>query len=41
MVDILRPLTLGSAAGALFAAVLNSLPIRLGSRVALGAGIGA
>lgn len=41
MLDIVRTLTLGGTAGALFAAVLTSLPIRPGSRLALGAGIGA
>jgi hypothetical protein len=41
MLDILTTSTIGSAAGTLFAAVLTSLPIRLGSRLALGAGIGA
>jgi len=41
MLDILRTLTIGSAAGTLFAAVLTSLPITLGSRLALGASIGA
>ncbi len=41
MFDTLRTLTLGATAGALFAAVLSSLPIRPGARVALGAGIGA
>lgn len=39
--DILRTLTIGAAAGTVFAAVLSSLPIRIGSRLALGAGIGA
>jgi hypothetical protein len=41
MLEILRTLTFGATAGTLFAAVLGSLPIRLGSRLALGAGIGA
>ncbi|HZY98268.1 MAG TPA: hypothetical protein VFE36_01710 [Candidatus Baltobacteraceae bacterium] len=41
MLVILRTLTLGATAGTLFAAVLSALPIRLGSRLALGAGIGA
>jgi len=41
MLDILRTLTFGATAGTLFAAVLNSLPIRPGSRLALGAGIGS
>lgn len=41
MLEILRTLSIGATAGALFAAVLVSLPIRLGSRVALGAGVGA
>ncbi len=41
MLDTLRTLTLGATAGALFAAVLTSLPIRPGSRLALGSGIGA
>jgi hypothetical protein len=41
MLDILRTVTIGGTAGTLFAAVLTSLPIRLGSRLALGAGIGA
>ena len=41
MLDILRTLTIGATTGTLFAAVLISLPIRLGSRLALGAGIGA
>ncbi len=40
MLDILRTLTFGATAGTLFAAVLSSLPIRLGSRLALGAGVG-
>jgi hypothetical protein len=40
MLDILRNLTIGATAGTLFAAVLISLPIRLGARLALGAGIG-
>lgn len=39
--DIIRILTLGGTAGAVFAAVLSTLPIRSGSRVALGAGVGA
>jgi len=41
MLDILRTLAIGGTAGTLFAAVLTSLPMRLGSRLALGAGIGA
>ena len=41
MLDILRTLTLGATAGMVFAAILTSLPIRSGSRLALGAGIGA
>lgn len=41
MVEILRTLSIGGTAGALFAAVLTSLPVRPGTRVALGAGIGA
>lgn len=41
MLDLLRSLAIGGAAGTLFAAVLLSLPIRFGSRLALGAGIGA
>jgi hypothetical protein len=41
MVEILRTLTLGATAGTLFAAVLTSLPIRVASRLALGAAIGA
>lgn len=41
MLDTLRTLTLGATAGALFAAVLASLPIRPASRIALGTGIGA
>ncbi len=41
MLEILRTLSIGATAGVLFAAVLNLLPIRLGSRLALGAGIGA
>lgn len=41
MLDILRTVTLGATAGSLFAAVIAFLPIRLGSRLALGAGIGA
>ena len=41
MLDILRTLAFGATAGTLFAAVLTSLPIRPGSRLALGAGIGA
>ena len=40
MLDILRTLILGGTAGTLFAAVIGSLPIRFGSRLALGAGIG-
>lgn len=41
MIEILRTLTLGATAGAVFAAVLTSLPIRPGSRLVLGGGIGA
>jgi len=41
MLEILRTLALGAAAGTLFAAVLTTLPIRPGARLALGAGIGA
>jgi len=41
MLDTLRTLTLGATAGVLFAAVLVSLPIRPGARLALGGGIGA
>jgi hypothetical protein len=41
MLDILRTLTLGATAGTVFTAVLTSLPVRPGSRLALGAGIGA
>src|SRR5689334_11642134 len=41
MLDILRTLTLGATAGVLFAAILVSLPIRPGARLALGGGIGA
>lgn len=41
MLEILRTLTLGAAAGTLFAAVLTMVPIRPGARLALGAGIGA
>lgn len=40
MLEILRTLTLGATAGALFAAVLSALPVRPGTRLALGAGIG-
>jgi hypothetical protein len=40
MLEILRTLVLGGTVGALFAAILDSLPIRAGSRLALGAGIG-
>ncbi len=40
MLEIVRTLTIGATAGALFTAVLTSLPIRPGSRLALGAGIG-
>jgi hypothetical protein len=39
--DFLRTLTIGGTAGAVFAAVLTSLPIRQGTRLALGGGIGA
>jgi hypothetical protein len=41
MLEIIRTLTIGGTAGALFAAVLTALPIRPGSRLAFGAGIGA
>lgn len=41
MLEILRTLTLGAAAGTLFAAVLTTVPVRQGARLALGAGIGA
>jgi hypothetical protein len=41
MLDILSTLSVGATAGMLVAAVLNSLPIRPGARVALGAAIGA
>lgn len=41
MLEILRTLTFGATAGMLFAAVLGSVPLRLASRLALGAGIGA
>ncbi len=41
MLDILATLSVGATAGMVFAAVLNSLPIRLGTRVTLGAAIGA
>jgi hypothetical protein len=40
MVDTLRTLLLAGTAGTLFAALLTSLPIRFGSRLALGAIIG-
>jgi len=41
MLDTLRTLTLGATAGALFATVLALLPIRLSSRIAIGAGVGS
>ena len=41
MLEILRTLTLGATAGALFATVVAYVPIRAGSRLALGAGVGA
>lgn len=41
MLEILRTLTLGATAGALFATVVAYVPIRPGSRLALGAGVGA
>jgi hypothetical protein len=41
MLDILSTLSVGATAGMVFAAILNSLPVRLGVRVALGAGTGA
>jgi hypothetical protein len=41
MLEIIRTLTIGGTAGALFAAVLTAVPIRPGARLALGAGIGA
>lgn len=40
MVDILRTLFLAATAGTMFTALLVSLPIRFGSRLALGAAIG-
>ncbi len=40
MLEMFRTLVLGAAVGTLFAAALGSLPIRLGQRLALGAGIG-
>ena len=40
-INILRTLAIGAMAGTLFAAVLGALPIRLSSRLTLGAGIGA
>jgi hypothetical protein len=41
MLEIIRSLTIGGTAGALFAAVLTAVPLRPGARLALGAGIGA
>lgn len=41
VLEALRTLTLGATAGTVFAAVFTSLPIRAGSRLALGAGVGA
>jgi hypothetical protein len=41
MLEILRTLTIGATAGTLFAAVLTTVPIRPGARLALGAGVGA
>ncbi|HEY3676731.1 MAG TPA: hypothetical protein VGK84_12160, partial [Candidatus Tumulicola sp.] len=41
MLDILGTVTLGGTAGTLFAAVLVSLPIRIGMRLVIGAGVGA
>jgi hypothetical protein len=41
MLEILRTLTLGATAGTLFAAVLSTVPMRAGTRLALGAAIGA
>jgi hypothetical protein len=41
MLDILSTLSVGATAGMVFAAVLNSLPVRLGTRVGLGAAVGA
>lgn len=41
ILEILRTLTIGATAGTVFAAVFTSLPIRRGSRLALGAGVGA
>jgi hypothetical protein len=41
MLDSLSTLSVGATAGMVFAAVLTSLPVRLGARAALGAGVGA
>jgi hypothetical protein len=41
MLELVRTLSLGATAGTLFAALLTTVPIRPGSRLALGAGIGA
>ena len=41
MFELFRTLTLGATAGTVFAAILFTLPIRLASRLALGAGLGA
>ena len=41
VLDVLLTLSLGAMAGTLFAAVFTSLPIRPGSRLVLGAGVGA
>ena len=40
ILDALRTLTIGATAGTVFAAVFTFLPIRPGSRLALGAGVG-
>lgn len=41
MLELIRTLSIGATAGTVSAAILSSLPIRLGTRLALGAGIGA
>lgn len=41
ILDVLRTAAIGATAGTLFATVFSSLPIRPGSRLALGAGVGA
>jgi hypothetical protein len=41
LLDVLRTLTLGATAGTVFVALLGALAIRPGTRLALGAGIGA